>query len=70
MTLKESMKSEFVYIKPKTPDSKLVFEIDLKELHSCKVIKKETDKILVKSIAGEYYFWIDRKQDPNWNLIK
>lgn len=64
------MKSEFIYITPKTSDAKVFFELDLKELHSCKVLEKTSNKLLVKSIAGEYYFWIDREQDKNWELVK
>ena len=64
------VKTEFVYIKPKSTNSKLMFELDLKKLHPCKVVEKQSDKVLVKSIAGDYYFWIDRKKDPNWELIK
>jgi hypothetical protein len=63
-------KSEFVYIEPKNTDSRLTFEIDFKGLHSCKVMEKHSDKILVKSIAGDYYFWINKEKDPNWSLIK
>ena len=63
-------KSEFVYIEPKNTDSRLTFEIDFKGLHSCKVMEKHSDKILVKSIAGDYYFWIMNDQDANWSLIK
>ena len=62
------VKSEFIYIKPKSTKSKLMFDIDLKQLHSCKVLKKESDKILVKSIAGEYYFWINKKNDSDWEV--
>jgi hypothetical protein len=64
------VKSEFVYIKPKSPDSNLVFEMDFKQLHSCKVIRKDADRFYVKSIAGDYYFWVNKIQDPNWELIK
>lgn len=63
-------KSEFVYIEPKNTDSKLTFEIDFKGLHSCVVMEKQPDKILVKSIAGEYYFWINNNDDINWTLVK
>lgn len=64
------MKSEFIYISPKSLDAKVFFELDLKELHSCKVLEKTDNKLLVKSIAGEYYFWIDKEQDKNWELVK
>lgn len=64
------IKTEFVYIEPKNTNSKLTFEIDFKGLHSCKVLERTSNKLFVKSIAGEYYFWIDKDQDPNWSLIK
>ncbi len=62
-------KSEFICIEPKTEDSKFMFETTFKNLHSCKVIKKLDHSMYVKSIAGDFYFWI-HKDDKNWNLIK
>ena len=64
------MKSQFIYIQPKSTDSKLMFDIDLKQLHSCKVIENLPNKLLVKSIAGDYYFWISKESDDNWDIIK
>ena len=65
------MKSnQFVYVKPKNSEAKLMFDLDMRGLHSCKIIQRDDTNMLVKSIAGDYYFKIDTDNDKNWTLIK
>lgn len=62
-------KTEFVCIQPKNEKAKDIFNVFFKQLHSCQVLKKVDNNKYVKSIAGDYYFWI-YENDKNWNLIK
>ena len=63
-------KTEFVTIKPKTEEAKMFFDIYLRQLHSCKVIERHADKVLLNSIAGNYKFWMSLEGDKNWEIIK
>jgi hypothetical protein len=64
------MKTEFVTIKPKTEEAKEYFEFFMRNLHSCRVIRRQNNKVLLNSIAGEYVFWMNEKEDQNWEVIK
>lgn len=65
------MKSnQFVYVKPKNTEAKLMFDLDMRGLHSCKILQRNGTDMLVKSIAGDYYFQIDTDNDKNWELLK
>jgi hypothetical protein len=61
-------KVKHLYITPKNIYSRIIFEEDLRKLHSCKILKKESNKTLVQSIAGEHYFWVEDKDDEFWTV--
>lgn len=63
------MNSKFICIKPKSKTSEIIFEEDLRKLHTCKVLQQKENKMMVKSIAGDYYFWIDKTNDNHWTII-
>lgn len=63
-------KSQFITIQPKTEEAKEVFNTDMKQLHSCKVLKKENQRILLQPIAVKFKFWINENDDKNWMIIK
>ncbi len=63
-------KTEFITIKPKTEEAKVFFDVSLRQLHSCKVLEKQNNKVLLNSIAGNYKFWMDLEGDKNWEIIK
>lgn len=63
-------KTEFITIKPKSEEAKEYFNLYLRQLHSCKVIKRTDHKVLVNSIAGNYTFWVNVKGDTNWEILK
>lgn len=63
-------KTEFLTIKPKTEEAKDFFETYMRELHSCKVLERKDNQILLNSIAGDYVFWMNEKEDSNWEVIK
>ncbi len=63
-------KSEFICIQPKNQKSQDIFTDYFKSLHSCKVLQKNGDKVYLKSIAGEYYFWVNKDNDEHWSIVK
>ena len=63
-------KTEFITIKPKTKEAREYFELYMRELHSCKVVGRTEDKVLLNSIAGHYTFWMNEKEDAHWEVIK
>ena len=64
------MKSEFVYVKPKTPEAYEYFEHEMRSLHSCKVKERRDGKLLLASISEKYNFWMSESEDRNWKFIK
>jgi len=63
-------KSKFITISPKNEVSTEFFNVYLKKLHSCKILKEEQNLFKVKSIAGNYVFWVNKTQDNNWTIVK
>ena len=64
------MKSQFLCIKPKTEEAKEFFDIFMRQLHSCKVLDRQDNQVLLNSIAGNYKFWMNIEGDKNWEVIK
>lgn len=64
------MKTQFLCIKPKTEEAKMFFDVSLRQLHSCKVIERKNNQVLLNSIAGDYKFWMNIEGDKNWEIIK
>jgi hypothetical protein len=63
-------KSEFITVKPKTEEAKMFFDVWMRQLHSCKVLERQTNKVLLNSIAGDYKFWMNIEGDKNWEVIR
>ena len=64
------MKTKFVTVKPKTSKAKNRFANLMDELHSCKVEKEDPEKMFLASISGRYFFWMQKENDTNWEIIK
>lgn len=63
-------KTEFLCVKPKSKKAKNRFANMMDNLHSCRVEKREDDKVFLASISGRYFFWMNERNDENWELIK
>jgi len=64
------MKTEFICVQPKTTEAKIHFEVMMDKLHSCRVQERKNDHVLLKSISGRYYFWMNEEKDKDWEIIK
>jgi hypothetical protein len=64
------MKSEFVYVSPKSSNAKEVFQYDMDRLHSCKVKERKDGMMKLESISGRFVFWMNENdEDRNWKTL-
>jgi hypothetical protein len=64
------MKTEFVYVAPKTSDAKEVFVNDMDRLHSCRVAARKDGMMKLSSISGRFVFWMNENdEDRNWKSL-
>lgn len=42
----------------------------MNSLHSCRVKDEQDDMIYLESLNKMYYFWVNKKKDPNWKIEK
>jgi protease II len=65
------MKTEFIYVAPKTSNAKEVFVYDMDQLHSCKIVERKDGMMKLSSISGRFVFWMnENNEDKNWRMIK
>lgn len=63
------MKSKFICVSPKTNKAKNRFANLMDNLHSCKIEQEDDNKVFLASISGRYFFWMDKNNDPHWDVI-
>ena len=64
------MKKEFICVKPKSEIAKDFFVNEMHQLHSCRVMKRERNKVFLSSISGRYDFEMFEGIDDNWEVVK
>lgn len=63
-------KRKFINLAPKTNKSKMDFIDHMDSLHAV-VVNEETDQqYLVVSINDRYSFWLEKQNDPQWEILK
>ena len=65
-----SMKTEFICVKPKSKKAKNRFANEMDLLHSCRIEKRDDGKVFLSSISGRYFFWMNESADDHWEVIK
>jgi len=65
----QTMKTEFLCVKPRTSKAKNRFANLMDSLHSCRVEKRQDGKVFLASISGRYFFWMSESSDDNWEVI-
>ena len=64
------MKSEFVYVSPKSSDAKDIFVYDMDRLHSCRIKERKDGMMKLESISGRFVFWMNENdEDRNWKTL-
>ena len=64
------MKSEFLYVRPKSDEARSRFVNKMDRLHSCKVDNRQDGRVFLSSISGRYLFSIMESDDKDWEIIK
>ena len=64
------MKSEFLYVRPRSTEATQRFVNKMDRLHSCKVDNRQDGRVFLSSISGRYLFSIMESDDKDWEIIK
>ena len=64
------MKSEFLYVKPRSSEASQRFVNRMDRLHSCKVDNRQDGRVFLSSISGRYLFSMMESDDKDWEIIK
>ena len=65
-----SMKTEFLCVQPKTSKAKNRFANEMDLLHTCRIEKRDGNRVFLASISGRYFFWMNESGDDHWSVIK
>ena len=64
------MKTEFVYVSPKSSDAKDIFVYDMDRLHTCRIKERKDGMMKLSSISGRFVFWMnENNEDKNWKTL-
>ena len=69
MTITKAQKTEFLCVRPKTSKAKNRFANEMGLLHSCRVEKRDGNRVFLASISGKYFFWMNESSDDHWEVI-
>ena len=64
------MKSEFLYVRPRSTQATQRFVNKMDRLHSCKVDNRQDGRVFLSSISGRYLFSMMESDDKDWEIIK
>jgi len=70
MSATKTQKTEFLCVRPKTSKAKNRFANQMDQLHSCRVEKRDGNRVFLASISGKYFFWMNESSDDHWEVIK
>ena len=69
MTTMKATKTEFICVRPRTSKAKNRFANQMNNLHSCRVEKRDGNRVFLASISGKYFFWMNEFADDHWEVI-
>lgn len=64
------LKKNFINVQPKSSKAKNRFVNQMDSLHAMEVEQETETQLFVVSINRRYCFWMDKKNDPHWEVIK
>ena len=64
------MKSEFLYVRPRSTEATQRFVNKMDRLHSCKVDNRQDGRVFLSSISGRYLSSMMESDDKDWEIIK
>ena len=71
-TLKNTMKlkKNLINVQPKSSKAKNRFVNQMSSLHAMEVEQETETQLFVVSINRKYCFWMNKENDPHWEVIK
>jgi len=63
-------KRKFVNVVPKTSKAKNRFVNQMDSLHAMEVEQENDTQYFVVSINKRYCFWLNKRNDSNWDIVK
>jgi hypothetical protein len=63
-------KKKLINVQPKSSKAKNRFVNLMSSLHAMEVEQETETQLFVVSINRKYCFWMDKQNDPNWEVIK
>ncbi len=63
-------KKQFINVKPKSSKAKNRFVNQMDSLHAMEVEQETETQLFVVSINRKYCFWMNKENDPHWEVIK
>ena len=63
-------KKQFINVQPKSSKAKNRFVNQMDSLHAMEVEQENATQFFVVSINRRYCFWLNKENDPNWEIIK
>jgi len=63
-------KKKFINVQPKSKKAVNRFKNIMDSLHAMEVEQETETQLFVVSINRKYCFWMDKKNDPHWEVIK
>ncbi len=64
------IKRKFVNVIPQSSKAKNRFVNQMDSLHAMEVEQENDTQMFVVSINKRYCFWLDKENDPHWNIVK
>jgi len=61
---------KLINIQPKSSKAKNRFKNIMDSLHAMEVEQENETQLFVVSINRRYCFWLNKENDPHWNIIK
>jgi len=63
-------KKKLINVQPKSSKAKNRFVNVMDKLHAMEVEQETDSQLFVVSINRRYCFWLNKENDPHWNIIK
>ena len=63
-------KKKLINVQPKSSKAKNRFKNQMDSLHAMEVEQENDTQFFVVSINRRYCFWLEKQNDPHWDIIK
>ena len=63
-------KKKFVNVTPKSKKAKNRFANIMESFHAMEIEQETDTQFFVVSLNRRYCFWLNKENDPHWNIVK